>query len=119
MCIDYQISNVVNVKDEYSLFRKQKCFNKFDFAIYLIKFNLTIKYHQMKITNVDIFKTIFNIRLQKFEYTVMSFELTSVLIIFQIMINEILRSYLNKSVMVYFDNIVIYFNFINKHRKHV
>ena len=49
----------------------------------------------------------------------MFFKLTSDLVIFQNMINKILRSYLNKFVIVYFDNIVIYFNFIDKHRKHV
>ena len=119
MCIDYRILNVVNVKNEYSLFKIQKCFNKFDFAIHLIKFDLTIDYHQMKIGNVDIFKTVFNIRLKKFKYIVMFFELTNVLVIFQIMINKILRLYLNKLVIVYFDNIVIYFTFIDEHRKHV
>ena len=73
----------------------------------------------MKIANVDILKTIFNIRLKKFEYTVMIFELTNVLIIFQIIINKILCSYLNKFVIVYLDDIVIYFNFIDQHRTHV
>ena len=49
----------------------------------------------------------------------MFFRLTNVSIIFQIMINKILRLYLNKFVIVYFNNIVILFNFIDKHRKHV
>ena len=49
----------------------------------------------------------------------MSFELTNVSVIFQIIINKILRLYLNKFVVVYLDNIVIYFNFIDEHRKHV
>ena len=73
----------------------------------------------MKIVNVDILKTVFNIRLNKFEYTVIFFELTNVSIIFQIMINRSLRSYLNKFVIIYFNNIVIYFNSIDEHRKHV
>ena len=119
MCIDYRILNAISVKNEYSLFKIQECLDKFDFAIHLIKFDLTTKYHQMKIVNVDIFKTIFNIRLKNLKYTVMFFKLTSVLIIFQIMMNKILRLYLNKFAIVYFDNIVIYFNFIAKHRKHV
>ena len=82
MCIDYRILNVVSVKNEYSLFKIQKCLDKFDFAIHLIKFDLTTKYHQMKIVNVDIFKIVFNICLKKFEYTVMFFELTNVSVIF-------------------------------------
>ena len=49
----------------------------------------------------------------------MSFELTNVLVIFQIMMNKILRSYLNKFVIVYLDDILIYFNFIDKHRKYI
>ena len=63
--IDYRILNVVNVKNKNSLFKRQKCFNKFNFVIYLIKFDLTTKYHKVKIVNIDIFKTIFNIRLKK------------------------------------------------------
>ena len=56
---------------------------------------------------------------KKFEYTVMSFELTNVSVIFQTMMNKILRSSLNKFVIVYLDNIVIHFNFIDEYRKHV
>ena len=119
MCIDYRILNAVSVKNKYSLFRIQDCLNKFDSVTHLIKFNLTTEYHQMKIANVDIFKTVFNTRLKKFEYTVMSFKLTNISIIFQIIINKILRLYLNKFVIVYLDDIVIFFNFIDKHRKHV
>ena len=109
MYIDYRMLNAINVKNKYSLFRIQKCFDKSDFAIYLIKFDLTTKYHQMKIVDVDIFKTVFNICFKKFEYTVMFFELTNVSVIFQIMLKKILRSYLNKFVIVHFDDIVIYF----------
>ena len=60
MCIDYRILNVVNVKNKYLLFRIQEYFNKFDFVIHLMKFNLTTKYHQMKIADVDIIKIVFN-----------------------------------------------------------
>ena len=48
----------------------------------------------------------------------MFFELTNVLIVFQIMINRILRLYLSKFVIVYLNNIVIYFIFIDEHCKH-
>ena len=54
MCIDYRILNAISVKNEYLLFRIQECLEKFDFVIYLIKFDLTTKYHQMKIVNVDV-----------------------------------------------------------------
>ena len=65
MYIDYRILNAVSVKNEYSLFKIQECFDKFDFVRHLIRFNLMTKYHQIKIANFDIFKTIFNIRLKK------------------------------------------------------
>ena len=80
----YRLSNFkcCQCKNEYSLFRIQKCVDKFDFAIYLIKFSLTTNYHQIKIVNVGIFKTIFNIRLKKVEYIVMFFQLTNVLVFF-------------------------------------
>ena len=119
MCIDYRILNAVNIKNEYSLFKIQKCLDRFNFVIHLIKFHVTTEYHEKKIANVDIFKTIFNIRFKNFEYTVMFFDLTNVSAIFRIMMNRILRLYLNKFVIVYFDDIVIYFNFIDEYRKSV
>ena len=119
MCIDYRILNTVNVKNEYSLLKIRNCLDKFDFIIHLIRFNLTTEYYQIKIADVDIFKIVFNIRLKTFEYTVMFFKLTNVSAIFQIIMNKILRSYLNKFVIIYFDDIVIYFNSIDEHRKHV
>ena len=73
----------------------------------------------MRIANVDIFQTIFNICLKKFRYIVMFFKLTNVSTTFQIIINKVLRLYCSKFVIVYFNSIVIYFNFIDEHRKHV
>ena len=73
----------------------------------------------MKIVNVDIFKRISNIRLKKLEYIVMSFEYTNISIIFQLMMNKILRLYLDKFVIVYSNVIVIDFNLIDKYRQHV
>ena len=119
MCIDYRILSTVNVKSKYLLFKIQKCFVKFDLAIYLIKVDLTTKYHQNKIADVNIFKTLFNICLKKFKYIIRFFELTNVSTIFQIIINKILLSYSNNFVIVYLDDIIIDFNFIDEHRKHV
>ena len=119
MIMDYRILNAVSVNHKYSLFRIQESLDKLDFATYLIKFDLSTKYHQMKIADVDIFKTVFNIPFKKFEHTVMFFNSTNVLTIFQIIINKILRLYLDEFVIVYFINIVIYHSFIDEHRKHV
>ena len=119
MCLDYRIFNTISVKNKYSLLKIQKYFDRLDFAIHLSKFDLTTENYQMKIANVDIFKIVLYICLKKFEYTVMFFKLTNVSTIFQIIINKILRSYMSKFVIVYFNDIVIYFSFIDDHRRHL
>ncbi len=64
-------------------------------------------------------KMTFWIRYEHYEYTVMSFELKNVLVIFQKLINDILREYLDDFVITYLDDILIYSDDLEMHHKHV
>ena len=64
-------------------------------------------------------KTIFKIRYKHYKYTIMSFELTNVLITYQKLINNAFKKHLNIFVIAYFDDIFIYFKNMNEHVRHV
>ncbi len=64
-------------------------------------------------------KIAFWIRYKHYEYTVMSFELKNVLVIFQRLINNTLREYLNDFVIIYLDDILIYSDNLETHQKHM
>ena len=65
------------------------------------------------------YKTTFNIKRNKYEFCVMFFELINVFAIFQAIMNDMLKSYLNKFVIVYLNDILIYSKNNEKHFEHV
>ena|SRR5438876_254231 len=73
----------------------------------------------MRIAEKDILKTAFNTRYGKYEFLVIPFELMNASAIFQTLMNSILRPYIDKFVLVYLDDILIYFNSEEKHLKHL
>ena len=64
-------------------------------------------------------KNAFNIRKKNYKFCVMFFDLINILIIFQNIMNDMLRFFLDKFVIVYFDNILIYNKNNKKHFEHV
>jgi hypothetical protein len=73
----------------------------------------------LHIEESSILKTAFNTRHSKFEFLVMPFRLTNALATFQTLMNTILQLYLNKFVVVYFNNIVVFSNSDKEHEKHI
>jgi len=58
-------------------------------------------------------------RYEHYKYIVMSFKLKNILVIFQRLINDMLREYLDDFVIIYLDNILIYSDDLEMHHKHV
>jgi hypothetical protein len=69
----------------------------------------------MRIILGDIPKIIFNIYYDKYEFLIISFELINILLIFQELMNSILYLYIDKFILIYFDDIIIYSNSIKEY----
>ena len=109
LCVNYRDLNALIVKNRYSLSLIDESLNRFNRVKRFTNLNLTIVYHRMRIKKSDEWKTIFRTRYDHFEYQILSFELINVSIIFQDFINCILTIKLNVNVIIYLNDIVIYF----------
>jgi hypothetical protein len=83
------------------------------------KIDLRSGYHQLKIRECDIPKTAFISRYGLYEYAVMSFGLTNALAYFMYLTNKVFMEYLDKFVMVFIDDILIYSRSEEEHEEHI
>jgi hypothetical protein len=83
------------------------------------KIDLHSSYHQIKIRDEDIPKTTFSTRYGLYEYLVMSFALTNAPTHFMYLINSVFMPELDKFVMVFIDNILVYSKSMKDHEKHL
>jgi hypothetical protein len=72
------------------------------------KIGLRSRYHQLKVRECDISKTTFILRYGLYEYTVMSFGLTNAPAYFMYLMNKVFMEYLDKFVVVFIDDILVY-----------
>jgi hypothetical protein len=83
------------------------------------KINLRLGYHQLKIRECDILKTAFILRYDLYEYTVMSFGLTNAPTYFMYLMNKVFMEYLDKFVVVFIDDILVYSKDEEEHEEHL
>ena len=83
------------------------------------KIDLQSSYHQDQIKDEDIFKTSFRTRYGHYEFVVMPFGLTNALAVFMCLMNNILHKYLDKFVVVFIDDILIYSKTKEEHEEHL
>jgi CxxC motif-containing protein len=108
LCVDYHALNVVTVKKKCPLPRIDDLFDQLRGACVFSKIDLRSGYHQLKIRECDILKTAFVSRYGLYEYTVMSFGLTNAPAYFMYLMNKVFMQYLDKFVMVFIDDILVY-----------
>jgi hypothetical protein len=85
----------------------------------LSKFDLRSSYHHFKIRAKDIPKTAFTMRYGLYEYLVMFFGLTNALAHFMYIMNFVFMPELDKFVMVFIDNILVYSKSTEEHEEHL
>ncbi|GJV80471.1 putative reverse transcriptase domain-containing protein [Tanacetum coccineum] len=119
MCIDYRELNKLTVKNRYPLLRINDLFDQFQDSRYFSKIDLRSGYHQLRVHEVDISKTTFRTRYGHFEFTVMPFGLTNALAVFMDLMNRVCKPYLDKFVIVFIDDILIYSKSKQEHEVHM
>jgi hypothetical protein len=119
LCIDYQPLNAVTIKNKYPLPRIDILFDQLAGAKIFSKVDLHLGYHQIKIRPEDIPKTAFSTRYRLYEYLVMSFGLTNAPAHFMYLMNYVFMPELDKFVMVFIDDILIYSKSEEEHAPHL
>ncbi|GJY65411.1 putative reverse transcriptase domain-containing protein [Tanacetum coccineum] len=119
MCIDYRELNKLTVKNRYPLLRIDDLFDQLQGSRVYSKINLRSGYHQLRVREEDILKTAFRTRYSHYEFQVMSFGLTNAPAVFMDLMNRVCKPYLDKFVIVFIDDILIYSKSKEEHAKHL
>ncbi|GKA07158.1 putative reverse transcriptase domain-containing protein [Tanacetum coccineum] len=119
MCIDYRELNKLTVKNHYPLPRIKDLFDQLQGARNFSKIDLRSGYHQLRVHEDDILKTAFRTRYEHFKFTVMPFGLTNAPTVFMDLMNRVCKPYLDKFVIVFIDDILIYSKTKEDHEVHL
>jgi DNA replication protein DnaC len=119
MCVDYRSLNDATIKNKYPLPRIDDLFDQMRGAKVFSKIDLRYGYHQMRIKLSNIPKTAFTTRYGLYEYTIMSFGLTNAPAYFMYLMNKVFMEHLDKFVVVFIDDILIYSKNEEEHEEHL
>jgi hypothetical protein len=119
MCIDYRALNQVTLKNGYPLPRIQELLDQIGNARVLSKIDLASGFWQVRLTEQAVPKTAFNTIWGKYEWLAMPFGLCNAPATFQTLMNEALRPFLGKFVIVYLDDVLIFSKTKEEHYEHL
>jgi len=119
LCMDYRQLNKMTIKNKYPLPRIDDLMDQLHGSSVFLKIDLRSGYHQILVKANDVQKTAFRSRYGHYEYVVMPFGVTNAPTIFMEYMNKILRPFLDKFIVVFIDDILIYSKTREEHTEHL
>ena len=119
LCVNYHQLNDIIRWDSYSLSLIKELQDRLKTAQWFMSLDIEEAYYWVRMKEDKEWKTVFQMRYEHYEYTVMPFELKNAPTTFQQLINNTVREYLNKFVITYLNDILIYSDTLKKHWQHV
>nr|GEV10889.1 retrotransposon protein, putative, Ty3-gypsy subclass [Tanacetum cinerariifolium] len=111
--------NKLTIKNRYPLLRIDDIFDQLQGSQYFSKIDLMTGYHQLRVHEDGILKTAFRTRYSHFEFTVIPFGLTNAPTVFIDLMNRVCRPYLDKFVIVFIDDLLMYSKTRVEHEEHL